>query len=255
MAEPALASGRIAWRGFVLPLALLAAWAVIAHTPWPNPRLLLPLEQILLAPFTSADARNLWPALASSLLRCATGYAIGITAGLALGATLGLSRTAHRIATPGFNAWRQIAIFAWIPLLTAWFGNGDAAKLLFIALSALAPMALNTQRAFATIPATWHEAAAILRLRPTRRFTRVLLPAALPGITTGLELALVTAWLATVTAEYAIGFGQGIGSFLATGRDLFRMDLVLLGTLALALVGYAANHCLRRLTRHLGART
>jgi sulfonate transport system permease protein len=249
-----LAEGRINWRGFVLPIALLVLWAALAHTPWPDKRMLVPLERVLLDPFSDPDARNLWPALGASLLRLVAGYAIGAGAGFLLGASLGLSRLTNRTIGPSFNAVRQIAVFAWIPLLTAWFGNGDGAKLVFTALSALFPMALNTQHAFAAIPVQWTEVADILRLTRWRRLTSVLLPAALPGIATGLELALIAAWLGTVTAEYAIGFGLGIGSFLSSGRDLFRMDIVLLGALVLALVGFLCNHALRLALRHATAR-
>jgi sulfonate transport system permease protein len=248
-----LTRARISWRGYVLPIILLAAWAGLGHTPWADPKLLVPLEQVVLAPFRDKDAANLWAALGASLLRLLAGYAIGVAAGFVLGAAIGLSPLANRMLGASFHAMRQIAVFAWIPLLTAWFGNGDPAKLVFIALTALFPMALNTQRAFAAIPAQWRDVADMLRLSPRRRLTRVMLPAAFPGIATGLELALIAAWLGTVTAEYAMGFGIGIGTFLSAGRDLFRMDIVLLGTLALALIGFLTNHALRLALRRVTA--
>lgn len=58
---------------------------------------------------------------------------------------------------------------------------------------------------------------------------------------TGVELALLTAWIGTVGSEYAIGTGRGIGAYLATARDVFRMDLVLIGVLVMALVGYGLS--------------
>ena len=95
------------------------------------------------------------------------------------------------------------------------------------------------------MPSSYRETAAVLLLSRARRFCRVLLPAALPAIGTGLELGLFAAWLSTVTAEYAMGFGRGIGTFLSAGRDQFRMDVVILGVLSLVLVGVAAQRLMR----------
>jgi sulfonate transport system permease protein len=239
------------WRGLVLPAGLLAAWEIAAHAQLADPRILVPLDRLLLAAVLDTDARNLWFSIAGSVVRLAAGFAIGGSLGFLLGAALGCSTIANRLVAPSFNALRQIAVFAWIPLLTAWFGTGEGAKLAFIALSAGFPLALHTQHGFALVPAIYREAATVLRLSPLRRFRTVLLPAALPGVGTGLELGLIGAWLSTVTAEYAMGFGRGIGTFLSAGRDQFRMDVVILGVLALVLVGVAAQRLMRWQVRRL----
>jgi sulfonate transport system permease protein len=69
----------------------------------------------------------------------------------------------------------------------------------------------------------------------------VLIPASLPALAVGIELALIGAWIGTVGAEYAMGFGRGLGIYLSEGREQFRMDIVIVGALTLALVGYALN--------------
>ena len=65
------------------------------------------------------------------------------------------------------------------------------------------------------------------------------------------SLALIGAWIGTVSAEYAMGFGQGIGIFLAEGREQFRMDIVIAGAVTLALVGYALNLAFHIVMRRL----
>jgi sulfonate transport system permease protein len=246
MAESAVAhavpvAGSVLRRGLVIPCGLLAAWAVVSHAGWVNPHLLVPPDRVLLAPFVNEEAANLWSALGASLLRMVVGFAAGTVLGGTLGILMGLSRTANRIVGPSFTAIRQITLFAWIPLLTAWFGNGETAKFVFIALAALFPMALNTQQGVRNVPVAFREVARVLRLSRLRTLTRVLLPSALPSLFIGLEIALINAWIGTVGAEYAMGFGRGIGTFLAAGREQFRMDIVILGVLALALVGYLMN--------------
>ncbi len=241
--------GKAAARGFALPIAIVLVWAAVAHAGWVNARFLVAPDRVLLAPFRDADAAFLWAGLGASLARMAIGFTAGVTLGGILGFLMGLSPLANRIVGPSFTALRQITLFAWIPLLTAWFGNGETAKFVFITLAALFPMALNMQQGVRNVPVAYREVAHVLRLSRRRTLTGVLLPGAMPSIVIGLEIALINAWIGTVGAEYAMGFGRGIGTFLSQGREQFRMDIVILGVLALATVGFALNALTRVVLR------
>ena len=233
------------WRGLALPSTLALVWLAAARFGWVDHRLLVPIERVLAVPFFDADGRNLWLALGASVARMIAGFLIGATIGGVLGLLTGMSSVANRIAGPSLTALRQITLFAWIPLLTAWFGNGETAKFVFIALSALFPMALNTHQGLRDVPDQYRELARIMRLSARTSLTRLMLPSALPSIYLGIEIALINAWIGTVGAEYAMGFGRGLGTFLAQGRELFRMDIVIVGVIALAVVGYLMNFLLR----------
>jgi sulfonate transport system permease protein len=149
---------------------------------------------------------------------------------------------------------RQITLFAWIPLLTAWFGNGEASKIVYIALSAFFPVALNTTTGLRNVSITYREVARVLGLSRHQEIRRVLIPAALPAITIGIEIALISGWIGTVGAEYAIGNGRGIGTFVSEGREQFRMDIVIIGVTALAAAGYLATRLCRWLSSLVLAR-
>jgi sulfonate transport system permease protein len=239
------------WRGIAIPSALILGWVILTHSGASRSPLLVPLERILSTPFVDEAGRNLWVGLASSIFRFLGGFAIGASAGIILGVVLGMSRTADRAIAPSLNALRQIALFAWIPLLTAWFGNGESAKLVYIALSAFFPAVLNTQNGLQSISLHYLEVARVTRLSRRQRIRKLLLPGALPSIFIGLQIALIGAWLGTVGAEYAMGNGRGIGTFIAQGREQFRMDIVAVGVVALALVGYAINVICTRVFRRL----
>lgn len=233
----AVASKRIppgAW----LPLAIGALWLLLVDAGVLTHPLLVPLHEVLAAPFFDEQGRQIWVALLISLARVAGGFLIGATFGIAVGVAVGLSRPAQLAVAPSLHGLRQVALFAWIPLLTAWFGNGDAAKIVFIAIATFFPVFLNTEQGVRAIPPAYREVAAIVRLGAWLRLRRLVLPAILPSVLTGIELALLTAWIGTVGSEYAIGSGRGIGAFLATARDVFRMDLVLIGVLVMAVVGH-----------------
>lgn len=248
---PARASRRRLWRGLAIPGALLVAWIVLAHSDLVRSPLLVSPLRIVTLPFVDEAGRHLWLGLGASVVRLALGFAIGAAAGIAFGLLIGMARTAERVAAPSFNALRQIALFAWIPLLTAWFGNGDGAKIVYVALSAFFPTALNTHEGLRTIPAQYLELARALQLSTRQRIRLLLLPAALPSIFIGVQIALITAWIGTVGAEYAMGVGRGIGTFMSGGREQFRMDVVLLGVLVLSLVGFGINVACTRVFRRL----
>jgi sulfonate transport system permease protein len=238
-------------RGLAIPAVLLFVWTIASYSGAIQSPLLVSPERILALPFVDEAGRNLWLGLGVSIVRLVVGFAIGAGAGIAFGLLTGMSRTADRAVGPSFNSLRQIALFAWIPLLTAWFGNGDAAKIIYVALSAFFPAALNTHEGLRNIPAHYLELARVLRFSWPQRIRLLLLPGAMPSIFIGIQIALITAWIGTVGAEYAIGVGRGIGTFISGGREQFRMDIVLLGVIALALVGYAINVLCGRIFRHL----
>jgi sulfonate transport system permease protein len=229
-----------------LPAALIAVWSVVARIPSLHSPLLVPLDQIVIAPFVDDAGRQIWYALAQSVARFTAGFLAGTSAGIAFGLMIGASRTAERVAGPSFTALRQITLFAWIPLLSAWFGNGDAAKIVYIGLSAFFPAALNAHDGVRIIPLQYRELAKVMGFSRKRLLLRLLVPGALPSICIGVRIALITSWIGTVGAEYVIGVGGGLGTFIAEARGQFRMDLVLLGVLLLALVGFVANTAAER---------
>lgn len=235
-------------RGLALPLGLLASWSLAVHAGLIDHRLLPPVEDVVGAAFGD-HAGELWRGLAASFTRAAQGYLVGCGAGLALGTLMGLSRTAERMVGPSFNAVRQVAVFAWIPLLTAWFGNGELAKIAFVSLAAFYPVVINTHEGVRNVPPAYREVARVFRLAPVGLLTRLVLPAAAPSILIGLQLALIYAWIATVGAEYLIGTGPGIGTALNAAREHFRMDVVLLGVVVIGLVGFVMNRGLDSLAK------
>jgi sulfonate transport system permease protein len=238
-------------RGLVIPGLIIAGWTVVTHGDLISSNLLVPIERIVALPFSDEAGRHLWAALFASIVRLVLGFAIGATAGIALGALMGASRLADRAVGPSFHALRQIALFAWIPLLTAWFGNGDVPKIVYVAMSAFFPAALNSYIGLRTISVQYFEVADVLRLSQLTRIKRLLLHGALPSIFVGLQIALITAWLGTVSSEYAMGNGRGLGGFLLEGRGQFRMDVVVLGVVVLALVGYLINVGCNKIFRRL----
>ena len=136
---------------------------------------------------------------------------------------------------------RQVALFAWIPLLAMWFGGGESGKIAFIALAAFQPALVNTWQGAAAIPPALRELAAVLTFSRWDALRLVALPGALPAILSGLQASLIYAWVATIGSELLLDIAPGLGGRLNKGQQLFRMDLLLLCLLLAGVVGLSFN--------------
>ncbi|WP_296259728.1 MULTISPECIES: ABC transporter permease [unclassified Pseudomonas] len=228
----------LAW---ALPLAGLALWQLASSHEWVDPNLLVSPWQVLQVTLAGLADSSLLMAMAMSLQRTLAGLVIGGLLGLLTGLLLGLCPRAERLLGPSFSALRQIAIFAWVPLITAWFGLGEGAKWAFVSMAAFFPLLIATQRSVAQAPAQLTEAAQVLKLDLWQRLRWLTLPAAAPGIFAGLRLALIFAWLGTIGAEYFMPSNGGIGSLMIGAQQLMRMDQILSAMLLIGLTGNALN--------------
>lgn len=228
-------------RGWVLPVLLLALWWAALRWQWTTSPLLVSPLQVWDKAVALGGSGELWRALGASLRRDLLGLLIGAGAGLLFGGWLGLSRWSERLLGPSFHTLKQISLFAWLPLISLWFGLGDPAKVAFIALASFFPVVLNTFEGIRSTPSELVEVARVLRFSRLQLLTRVVLPAAAPSIFIGLHLGLIYAWMATLGAEYLMVAGPGIGGLLVDGRDHFWMDQVLFGVIVVGAVGIVLN--------------
>ncbi|MGF6291606.1 sulfonate transport system permease protein [Paraburkholderia youngii] len=242
------------WRGLVLPLVLFALWWLVSALRLVKSGLLVSPADVAHTAWQQIESGALLRALSASLAREASGFIIGTVGGLLLGSVLGLSRIATRLIGPSFDTFKQISLFAWIPLISVWFGLGDMAKVVFLSLAALLPVAAHTCDGIHAVPRSYIEVARALRYSRIQLIRYVILPAALPTIFTGLYLGLIYSWLATLGAEYLLVAGSGIGNTLIDGSEQFRMDLVLFGIIVVGLTGWALNALARGVERRVIAR-
>lgn len=231
-----------AWlRGFIVPLALLVAWDLITRFKLVNALLVARPAAVLEVFFQQWREGDLVAQLLASVRRDLTGFALGSLAGIAVGSLMGVSRLADRLVGPTFHAAKQVAIFAWIPLISVWFGSEEPAKVVFISLSAFYPVVVSTFEGIRSVGREHVEVARVFRFTRWQVFRKVVLPGALPSIFSGLHLALVYSWLGTLGAEYLLAPGLGIGNLMIDGREQFKMDKVLLGVVIAGSVGFSLN--------------
>ncbi|MGU3401231.1 ABC transporter permease [Brucellaceae bacterium D45D] len=238
-------------RGLTLPILLLLAWEISSRTGLADPRFLPSLEDVALTAKRELIDNDLIGDLVSSLMRNLAGFLIGAVLGIAFAAALASSRLADRLVMPSFNGLKQISLLAWIPLISVWFGFGEQAKIVFVALAAFIPIVLNTYDGMRAAPAGLLEVGHALKFNRRQRILRIYLPSAMPSIATGVHLGLIYSWLATVGAEYFLAVGPGIGGLVIAGRERFDMAMVMVGVIILGLVGFSLNRLAYTLEAHL----
>ena len=238
-------------RGLTLPILLLILWEGSSRSGLVDPRFLPALEDVFLTAKRELIDNNLIGELGFSLFRNTAGFLLGSALGVLFATLLALSRVADALITPTFNGLKQISLLAWIPLISIWFGFGEQAKIVFVALAAFIPVVLNTYEGMRNVPADLIEVGDALRFTPTQRITRIFLPSALPSIATGVHLGLIYSWLATVGAEYFLAVGPGIGGLIIAGRERFDMALVMVGVIILGIVGFILNRLAAKVENYL----
>jgi sulfonate transport system permease protein len=231
---------------------LLGLWAIGTNLGHINPLFLPPLSDMARSVLDPEVQHNILGGLYASALRLVEGGAIGVAIGLTFGSALGLSKFLERLIGPTFHAFRQIAVFAWIPLLTAWLGTGETAKITFVALAAFKPATLGAYDGIRNVSTHYFEVGRVLCFSRSLMLRRIALPAAWPSIMTGVQLAFLFSWMAAIGAEYLIGsLSEGIGSFVMEAREMLRSDLVFVGIIVIAIIGASMNAILRVSTRRL----
>ncbi|MET0384426.1 MAG: ABC transporter permease [Polyangiales bacterium] len=228
-------------RALVVPILVLILWRIAVARHWVNPLLLAPPERVITRAITEVQEGEVFSQLWASVRRDLLGFGLGTFLGILVGGLMGVSRLADRVLGPTFHAFKQVAIFAWIPLMSVWLGTGEPAKVVFIALAAFYPIVQSTYEGVRSVSREHIEVARVFRFTPLQLARRVILPGAAPSIFAGVHLALFYAWLATLGAEYLLAADAGIGNLMIDGREQFAMDKVLLGVIVAGAVGALLN--------------
>jgi sulfonate transport system permease protein len=243
---------RLAFRfeGLLLPLALLLVWQWVVAAGYISANLMPPPTQIAQTLGQLVGDGSLAVHVGVSSARVLIGFVIGASLGVAVGAVVGLNRTAQALFDPGFQALRAIPSLAWVPLLLLWAGIDEGPKLSLIAIGAFFPIYLSVVSGFHNVDRKFLEVGAIYGLSGSATVWRILIPAALPSLLTGLRNGLSLSWMFMVAAEL-IAATRGLGFLLNDGRDTGRADLIIVGIITIAVLGKFSDSLLRTLEHQL----
>lgn len=187
-------------------------------------------------------------AVGATSRRLAVAFAVAVAIGLPAGLAIGLSRWAARLLDPLVQGLRAIPIFAWLPLAIVWFGLGEGSARYLIVIGAVFPILITTADAVARVPRSYVETARMLGTPRSALARRVYLPAALPGVVTGLRLGITLGWMSVIVGELT-GTRSGVGAMMTSAREAGRLDHVLVGMLCFAGFGIASDAAIRAAAR------
>jgi sulfonate transport system permease protein len=232
------------------PLLLLALWYLATRHAGNVARVLVPPGRVLTTLLHLIVSGELAMHLRQSLARLAYGFAAGALSGLVFGVLMGVSRRVEAIFGPSFHALRQIPSIAFIPVLILLFGVEETFKVVVVMKACFFPVALATADGVRGVPLGFVEVARVLALSRLQLVRYVLLPAAVPPVITGLRIALARSWMVLVAAEL-LAAESGLGQMMEMGRQMFRIDVVLVGVFITGVFGFLLDGAMRGLERSL----
>lgn len=176
----------------------------------------------------------------TSLKRVAVGYGLSAIVGVMLGILIGQSLFAYRALDPLFQVLRTVPPLAWLPISLAIFQQAGPSAVFLIFITAIWPVILNTAAGVQNIPPTFRNVAKVLSLNPFEYFTKIMLPATVPHMFTGLRIGVGMSWLAIVAAEMVQG-GTGIGFFIWDSYNSSLITDTIVALIWIGLVGFTLD--------------
>jgi len=144
-----------------------------------------------------------------------------------------------------------VPIIGFIPLIIMWFGVTELPRIIIITVAAFYPVTLNTFAGIRNVPKEYFELSSVYGYKGLKLIRRIVIPAALPSITTGITLALGMSWAMLMAAELFIQTYFGIGTRIQLGRDKFNMALVIVGIITVGALGFFMTTIVEQLAKAL----
>ncbi len=178
-----------------------------------------------------------------TLRRLLTGYFLGALLGIPIGlltARFQLVEDTVGVLALGLQALPSVC---WVPLAMLWFGQTEGAMLFVVLMGSLWSIIISTDNGVRNVPPIYARAARTMGAKQFYTWTRVILPASLPFVVSGMKQGWAFAWRSLMAAEIFVSIltGFGLGQLLQYGRDLHAMDQVIAVMFAIVVIGLLAD--------------
>ncbi|MDO9618248.1 MAG: nitrate ABC transporter permease [Pseudomonas sp.] len=183
-----------------------------------------------------------------SLGRVGIGFGLAALVGIPLGFAIGRFAFLAGMLSPIISLLRPVSPLAWLPIGLLVFEAAGPASIWVIFISSIWPIILNTAAGVASVPQDYLNVARVLKLSEFKVLTRILFPAVLPHLMTGIRLAIGVAWLVIVAAEMLTG-GTGLGFWVWDEWNNLNVEHILIAIIIVGLVGLALEQLLLLLAK------
>ena len=185
-----------------------------------------------------------------SLERVAVGFGLAAAVGIPLGFMIGRVEFLNRMVSPLISLLRPVSPLAWLPIGLLVFKAANPAAIWTIFICSIWPMIINTAVGVKSVPEDYLNVARVLKLSEWKVVTKILLPAVLPYMLTGVRLSVSTAWLVIVAAEMLTG-GVGIGFWVWDEWNNLNVNHILIAIFVIGVVGLLLEQLLVALARRV----
>ena len=250
------ASSRSFWLAVLPPLCglglLLGVWALVSagtgnSIPGPRETWAQALD-VFSNPFYRNGPNDQgvgWNVL-MSLERVAVGFGLAAAVGIPAGFAIGRFEFLSRMFNPLISLLRPVSPLAWLPIGLLVFKGANPAAIWTIFICSIWPMIINTAVGVQRVPQDYMNVARVLNLSEWKIFTKILFPAVLPYLLTGVRLAVGTAWLVIVAAEMLTG-GVGIGFWVWDEWNNLNVKNIIIAIFVIGIVGLVLEYALIKL--------
>ncbi len=245
--------------GLALPILILVVWQWVGQRPGMAGIVPTPVEVAVawydwifgspglgLNPYLGTWFSN----LQYSTMRVVQGFAMAVVLGVPLGLAIGWSRTAALMLDPMVQGMRPIPITAWLPFSIALFGIRDFGSIFLIFIGGFYAIVVNTTQGARDVDRNLVRAATMMGASPSQVLRRVVLPAAMPSIFTGLRIGLGISWTAVIVSEM-VAVKSGLGYVLWDAYYVGRMDIVLADMASIGIMGYLSDRLIVMIERRV----
>ena len=211
--------------------------------------------ELLLNAFDRSNPNNLGIAwhLLQSLGRVLLGFVLALVVAVPLGFTLGLFPYVHQALNPFIQVLRPISPLAWMPLALYTFRDSGVSAIFIIFICALWPMLINTAVGAANVREEWVNVSRVFGLPTFEHVTRIVFPASVPMIMTGMRISIGIAWFVIVAAEM-VGAQSGIGYFIWNEWNNLQLASMIVAIVLIGVIGLALDSALAWTARKLSFR-
>ena len=184
--------------------------------------------------------------LIASLRRVLIGFFLGAVVAIPLGFLIGMSKPAMLAFNPIIQIFKPVSPLAWLPIALAIFNLAEPSAIFVIFITSLWPTIINTALGVSSVPKDYLDVARVLEMPRWRRITKIIWPASLPYIFTGLRISLGIAWLVIVAVEMLTG-GIGIGFFVWDEWSRLNLSSVFLAVIVIGVTGLVLDYALGKI--------
>ncbi len=228
--------------------AVVVAWEAVARSGVVSPAIFPAPSAAIVGALTRLPPGEILGSVAISLLRILEGFALGATLGIALALASGWYRIFGNLVRPLVEVLRPIPPLAWIPMAIVWFGLGEPSKVFVIFLGAFFPVLTNAYRGVTGVDPVLIRAAQTMDVTGLRLLIKVVIPAAMPDIATGLRVGWGLSFGVLVAAEL-IAAESGMGFMIMNARQFGDVGVIVFGILLIGACNLATDWGLALLIR------